>query len=85
MPESSFSLQHTLSNGKRADCILFLPEPTGNIAIDAKSPLEDYQIMYASDDNSNAKKQATQRFKQMVKKHINELCALIPIKSQEQT
>ncbi|MCG7907861.1 MAG: DNA recombination protein RmuC, partial [Candidatus Thiodiazotropha taylori] len=40
MPESGFSLQHTLSNGRRADCVLFLPDPTGNVAIDAKFPLE---------------------------------------------
>src|SRR3990167_2860250 len=33
LPEKQFSLQHTLSNGKRADCLLFLPEPTGNIVI----------------------------------------------------
>jgi DNA recombination protein RmuC len=39
LPESHFSLQHTLANGKRADCMLYLPEPTGNIVIDAKFPL----------------------------------------------
>ncbi len=39
MPESAFALQHTLSNGKRSDCILFLPEPTGNVVLDAKFAL----------------------------------------------
>ena len=43
LPPDHFSLQHTLSNGKRVDCILFLPEPSGNIVIDAKFPLESYQ------------------------------------------
>lgn len=43
MPEKHFAFQHTLSNGMRADCILFLPEPTGNVVIDAKFPLESYQ------------------------------------------
>lgn len=44
LPESNFSLQYTLPNSKRVDCMLFLPEPTGNIAVDAKFPLETYQI-----------------------------------------
>lgn len=43
IPETHFKLQHTLSNGKRVDCLLLLPEPTGNMAIDAKFPLESYK------------------------------------------
>lgn len=38
MPESSFSFQHTLTNSTRVDCMLFLPEPSGDIAIDSKFP-----------------------------------------------
>ena len=45
MPEQTFSFQHTLSNKKRADCILFLPEPTGNMVIDAKFPLENFRLL----------------------------------------
>ena len=45
MPESSFSLQHGLPNGTRVDCMLFLPEPSGNIAIDSKFPLESFRQM----------------------------------------
>ena len=36
LPEQSFKLQHTLSNGKIADCVLFLPKPTGNVVVDSK-------------------------------------------------
>lgn len=43
--ESSFGLRHALSNGKVADCVLFLPDPTGTVAIDAKFPLESYRRM----------------------------------------
>ncbi|PCI36565.1 MAG: DNA recombination protein RmuC [Thiotrichales bacterium] len=43
LPRSGYKLQHTLSNGMRADCILLLPEPTGNIVIDSKFPLENFQ------------------------------------------
>jgi DNA recombination protein RmuC len=45
LPEKAFALQYTLSNGKRADCMIFLPKPTGNVAIDAKFSLESYRLM----------------------------------------
>jgi len=40
LPADSFSFQTTLSNGKRVDCLINLPNPPGPIAIDAKFPLE---------------------------------------------
>lgn len=73
LPESNFSFQHTLSNTKRADCVLFLPEPTGNIAIDAKFPLESYQKMTSRNAGDNDRKIAEQQFRQDIKKHINDI------------
>src|SRR3989338_6896408 len=55
LPEKHFSLQHTLTNGKRADCLLFLPEPTGNIVIDAKFPLENYRKLQSCTNDSDKK------------------------------
>ena len=43
LPPDSYSFQHTLSNGKRADCLIYLPNPPGPIVIDAKFPLEAYE------------------------------------------
>jgi DNA recombination protein RmuC len=63
LPESHFALQHTLSNGKRADCILFLPEPTGNVVIDAKFPLENYQRMINRHLTEVERKCAEQQFR----------------------
>ena len=40
LPPSSYDFQVTLPNQKRADCILKLPDPPGNIVIDSKFPLE---------------------------------------------
>ncbi len=40
LPPSSYAFQFTLPNQKRADCILKLPNPPGNIVIDSKFPLE---------------------------------------------
>ncbi len=73
MPEHSFSLQATLSNGKRVDCLLYLPQPTGNIAIDAKFPLEDYRNMTDIDRSSQERRLAEQQFRVMVKKHIQDI------------
>src|SRR3990167_400091 len=51
LAENHFSMQHTLSNCKRADCLLFLPEPTGNMVIDAKFPLENYRKLQTATDS----------------------------------
>lgn len=69
-PTNSFSLQHLLSNGKRADCLLYLPQPTGNIVIDAKFPLENYQKSYEETLTNEERNLAKQQFKQDVKRHI---------------
>ena len=45
LPSDSYSLQHTLSNGKRADCLIHLPNPPGPIVIDSKFPLEAYEAL----------------------------------------
>lgn len=73
MPEQHFSFQHTLSNGKRADCILFLPEPTGNIVIDAKFPLETFRMLINTATNEADKRQAEQQFKIDIRKHIQDI------------
>jgi len=44
----AYSSQATLSNGKRADCLIHLPNPPGPIVIDAKFPLEAYEAIRAA-------------------------------------
>ena len=75
MPENSFSLQHTLSNGKRPDCLLLLPEPTGNIAMDAKFPLESYRILTNNQFSETERTLAQQQFKIDIRKHINDIAS----------
>ena len=48
LPPDSYTMQATLSNGKRADCLVHLPNPPGSIAIDAKFPLEPYEALRAA-------------------------------------
>ena len=75
LPQKSYSLQHTLSNGTRADCIVFLPKPTGNVVIDAKFPLENYKIMTDLDQPSSIKDKAKQQFTIDIKKHIQSIAS----------
>ena len=73
LPEKHFSLQHTFSNTRRADAVLFLPEPTGTIAIDAKFPLESYQKIADPHSSEQDRKLAEGQFKIDIKKHINDI------------
>ncbi len=73
IPSTHYSMQYTLSNQKRADCILFLPEPTGNIVIDAKFPLETYQKLMNTDASSADRKALQQQFRQDMQKHIKDI------------
>ncbi|WP_448547786.1 DNA recombination protein RmuC [Thalassotalea fusca] len=73
LPEQHFALQHTLSNGKIADCVLFLPEPTGNVVIDSKFPLESYQRMMDVQLSESDRKLALRQFKADIRKHINDI------------
>ncbi|TXH95727.1 MAG: DNA recombination protein RmuC, partial [Pseudorhodobacter sp.] len=42
LPADAYTMQATLSNGKRADCLIHLPNPPGPIVIDAQFPLAAY-------------------------------------------
>ncbi|WP_267256821.1 DNA recombination protein RmuC [Coxiella endosymbiont of Ornithodoros maritimus] len=73
LPESHYALQHTLTNNKRCDCILFLPEPTGNIVIDAKFPLESYQQIHNEKLSESERAQAEKQFRSDIRKHIRDI------------
>lgn len=73
IPSAHYQMQYTLSNQKRADCILFLPEPTGNVVIDAKFPLETYQRLINTDAVSVERKSIQQQFRQDIQKHIKDI------------
>lgn len=64
--------QFTLSNNKIVDLILHAPNPLGNICIDAKFPLENFQNIMSSQDKDEQKKYQT-LFKKDIKKHIDDI------------
>jgi DNA recombination protein RmuC len=80
MPEGSFSLQHTLGNGMRVDCLLSLPEPTGNVPIDAKFPLESFKSMMDPDLAESDRLRAARQFRLDIRKHIRDIATkyLVP-------
>ena len=72
LPESAFSFQHTLSNGRRVDCFLDMPAPPGAICVDSKFPLESYRALTAA--GSEADRTAARRAMETdVKKHIADI------------
>lgn len=73
IPEQHFEFQATLSNGKRVDCLLMLPEPTGNIGIDAKFPLETFRQLIDSATPESDKKHLEAQFKIDIRKHITDI------------
>lgn len=73
LPASSFSMQHSFANGTRVDCALFLPEPTGTVAVDSKFPLENYHRMFDKSLNKLEQDAATKQFKADLKKHVDDI------------
>ena len=64
LPKDAYSMQATLSNGRRADCLIHLPNPPGPIVIDAKFPLEAYEALRRGEPN------AAQQMRAAVRAHI---------------
>lgn len=75
LPNDSFKMQHTFENGVRVDCALFLPQPTGIVAVDSKFPLENYHKMFDSSLNEIEKTLAKKQFKADIKKHVDDIAS----------
>ena len=72
LPADSYAWQPTLSNGKRADCLIHLPNPPGPIVIDSKFPLEAYEALRGA-ESDQALKEAVAKMKTAVMKHITDI------------
>ena len=69
LPKDAYTMQATLSNGKRADCLIHLPNPPGPIVIDAKFPLEAYEAIRRA-DTPRGVVEAAQQMRTAVRAHI---------------
>lgn len=72
LPKDSYTLQATLSNGRRADCLIHLPNPPGPIVIDSKFPLEAYEALRNAKTDWEAN-EAAKFMRTSVKKHIKDI------------
>lgn len=69
LPRDSYTMQATLSNGRRADCLIHLPKPPGPIVVDSKFPLEAYeQLRAASTPQENT--EAARALRASVRAHL---------------
>ena len=72
LPSDGFELQATLSNGKRADCLIKLPNPPGPIVVDSKFPLEAYEALRNASSETETSN-AVRSFRTSVRKHIKDI------------
>jgi len=72
LPSDSYTLQATLSNGRRADCLIHLPNPPGPIVIDSKFPLEPYEALRNATTDWELN-EAARQLRTAVKKHIKDI------------
>ena len=73
LPASSYAFQHSLSNETRVDCMLFLPEPTGSLGVDAKFPLESFRRMTDIELSDHRRARAAVQFRVDIRRHITAL------------
>ena len=72
LPKSAYDFQSVLSNGKRADCLIKLPNPPGSVVVDAKFPLTAYRNMLNATDDTGRATYAKQ-LGEDVKKHVRDI------------
>src|SRR5438270_5535496 len=82
MPEGSYEFQFTLSTGKRPDCVVSLPDQRP-LCIDATFPLEAMTALHDARTDEE-KKFATQRLRNDVLKHVNDIAEKYLISGETQ-
>jgi len=83
LPKGAYAFQHTLSNNKRPDCVIFLPDQRP-LCIDAKFPLESVTTLRDARGDEE-RKAATQRLRQDVMRHVADIADkyLVPGETQD--
>jgi len=72
LPKGAYTFQAKLSNERRPDCLIHMPNDAPDLVIDAKFPLEAYNALRAA-ETAEAEKAAMARFRQDVFKHIADI------------
>jgi len=84
LPTGAYTFQATLSNGKRPDCLLHMPNTPAGVVIDAKFPLEGFEAFRTARRDED-KKEAARRVRVDVTRHIEAMAEryFIPGETQD--
>jgi DNA recombination protein RmuC len=84
LPKDSYAFQYTLSNNKRPDCAIFLPNDNRPLIIDAKFPLEAITALHESRSDEQ-RDVAARRVRQDITRHFTDIAEryLIPGETQD--
>lgn len=69
LPSDAYTMQAKLSNDRRADCLIHLPNPPGPIVVDAKFPLEAYEALRRAETPRQVQ-EASMLLRSSVRAHI---------------
>ncbi|MFZ1815580.1 MAG: DNA recombination protein RmuC [Rhizobiaceae bacterium] len=69
LPMGAYAFQATLTNGSRPDCLVFMPNDSPALVVDAKFPLEAWNAIRAA-ETPEAAKNAAQQFRRDVELHL---------------
>lgn len=84
LPAGAYEFQATLSNGKRPDCVIRLPNTPAALVIDSKFPLEGFEALRVARAPDEVKA-AREAIRTAVGRHIDEIAEkyLIPGETQD--
>lgn len=84
LPKGAYTFQATLSNGKRPDCLLHMPNASASVVIDAKFPLEGFEA-FRTARREEEKKEAARRVRIDVARHVDAMAEryFIPGETQD--
>ena len=72
LPKGAYTFQPTLSNGRKPDCLVHMPNDAPDLVVDAKFPLEAYDALRGA-ETPEAEKAAAAQFRKDVFQHIADI------------
>lgn len=84
LPSGAYEFQPTLSNGKRPDCVIRLPNTPAPLVVDSKFPLEGFEALRVAQTEPE-RKTAMSAVREQVGRHIDDIADkyLIPGETQD--